>query len=306
MCYSPKTRTVSGWIYGLAGIALLLGAAAAHGQYYSSPYGGSYGSMVGGYSGSLGGSFSGATYGSGSFFGTGSSFSGGSFSGTSFSGGFNAQGGTFGATGGTFSGTAYQASPYGPVQVTAGLFNNRNLLTTSGAGFTGSSVGNPLMPFYGNPLALGLAGRVGAPNFYAPIYGTATTVTNQFGLGGSPYGSAGSSNLGSYAPVPGYGTATGGRRAPQYAAVIAFDHPTTPPSRLQTDLQAILDRSSSLSPNRSIQVLVDGPVVVLRGTVASEHDRRLAENMLRLTPGVHEIRNELQIEQILPQPRPLP
>ena len=57
----------------------------------------------------------------------------------------------------------------------------------------------------------------------------------------------------------------------------------------------MIARSSSLASARSIQVLVDGGVVLLRGRVNDERERRLAENLVWLTPGVGEVRNELQV-----------
>ena len=41
--------------------------------------------------------------------------------------------------------------------------------------------------------------------------------------------------------------------------------------------------------------LADG-IFAVSGTVASEHDRRVAENMIRLQPGVSEINSDIQIE----------
>jgi len=42
-------------------------------------------------------------------------------------------------------------------------------------------------------------------------------------------------------------------------------------------------------------VEAQGEVIVLRGRVADEDERRLVEGMVRLEPGVHEVRNELEI-----------
>jgi osmotically-inducible protein OsmY len=38
---------------------------------------------------------------------------------------------------------------------------------------------------------------------------------------------------------------------------------------------------------------MDGSTVVLRGSVRDDHERRLAEALVRLTPGVRAVRNEL-------------
>jgi hypothetical protein len=65
--------------------------------------------------------------------------------------------------------------------------------------------------------------------------------------------------------------------------------------RLAADAQRILMRSESLPSRANIQVGTDGRTVVLRGNVADERERRMAENMMRLTPGVRDVRNELNI-----------
>jgi len=67
------------------------------------------------------------------------------------------------------------------------------------------------------------------------------------------------------------------------------------PETLATNLRDVLDRSTKLSDPAAIQVAVqpDG-VVVLRGTAKDEDEVRLAENMLRLTPGIRGVRNEVQ------------
>jgi osmotically-inducible protein OsmY len=64
----------------------------------------------------------------------------------------------------------------------------------------------------------------------------------------------------------------------------------------RVDLQQIITRSTYLSPKNSVQVLGQDKIVVLRGTAVSEDDRQLAEAMLRLSPGVGEIRNEITVQ----------
>jgi hypothetical protein len=50
-----------------------------------------------------------------------------------------------------------------------------------------------------------------------------------------------------------------------------------------------------LSAPNGITVHSDTSGIVLRGSVANDNERRLVENMIRLQPGVRELRNELQI-----------
>ncbi|MHB1034225.1 MAG: BON domain-containing protein [Pirellulales bacterium] len=58
------------------------------------------------------------------------------------------------------------------------------------------------------------------------------------------------------------------------------------------------------------QVTVVGETAVLRGVVASTHARDLAEQMVRLEPGIWNVRNELQVagqpETPVPQPATAP
>jgi hypothetical protein len=67
------------------------------------------------------------------------------------------------------------------------------------------------------------------------------------------------------------------------------------PAKPRPDLQEIIDRSSSLSQADSIRVLSDGARVILRGHVVSDSDRILAEALLRLSPGVKQVQNDLTI-----------
>jgi osmotically-inducible protein OsmY len=66
--------------------------------------------------------------------------------------------------------------------------------------------------------------------------------------------------------------------------------------QLQGELRVTLDRSSALSRPGNIRVEMDNAVVVLRGKVPNADERRLAEGIIRLSPGVRTVRNELEIE----------
>jgi hypothetical protein len=71
----------------------------------------------------------------------------------------------------------------------------------------------------------------------------------------------------------------------------------TGPAQERRDLQELLARSSNLTAGgRNLQVFMDGITVVIRGTVTDDHDRRLAEALLRLSPGVREVRNEVVVQ----------
>src|SRR5437660_852477 len=107
------------------------------------------------------------------------------------------------------------------------------------------------------------------------------------GAGGSSFGGGGGTSLG------GGGSAFSGggtNQSPQvsYAATVQFAgaRPVLTPV-VRADLQAILSRSSALSRPGSLRVEAVGDVIVLRGKVADEDERRLVEGMVRLEPGVH-------------------
>ena len=86
---------------------------------------------------------------------------------------------------------------------------------------------------------------------------------------------------------------------PQYAARTIFGAPAPATQRdgrgspLDT-ATAIQGALSGLSPV-DIDVRLDGSTVVLRGTLACESDRRVAELTAKLEPGVRRVRNELVV-----------
>ncbi|MBY0513811.1 MAG: BON domain-containing protein, partial [Gemmataceae bacterium] len=79
-----------------------------------------------------------------------------------------------------------------------------------------------------------------------------------------------------------------------YSAQIQFKAPVAPPGAMAADIRGTLDRSTMIANPRGVDVQVgDGGVVTLRGRVADGDEARLVEGMIRLTPGVREIKNEL-------------
>ena len=84
-------------------------------------------------------------------------------------------------------------------------------------------------------------------------------------------------------------------RGARYTLGLGFDSPvgTTNP-RLSQALQTQFANSSRFSSGKNISVAVENNVVVLRGKVADAHERDLAEMFVRLSPGVYDVRNELQ------------
>src|SRR5262249_47724262 len=116
----------------------------------------------------------------------------------------------------------------------------------------------------------------------------------------SPLGSSGYANINT--PM---GGGIGGVRRPAYVTTVVFPTRPTSPFQMQSQLRDIVARSSALAPNSDVQVTIEGQAVVLKGEVADERERRLVEAMVRLTPGVRDVRNELEVRVVLPQPKPV-
>ena len=271
----PRFRTR--WVV-LAGAAVLAVTAPAAAQT-SSSRGGAGSSSGGSSSGgsSLGGSSLGGSTGSSSTLGFSSSTMAGS---TSSLGGVTPTtgGGGAGGGGGFGGGTGGRGGAGGTGTIANGI-----------------SSSNMLYGYYSNPLTWGLlnsrgTGTVSAP-FGTALYSSLATQTNTTTRGG--FG-AGTATVTSGMNLPGPQSTS--RRMPTYAATVnfRFNRPTVEQRR--TDLQSVLARTSALTRPGGIEVTMDGPTVVLRGQVADDDERRLAENVLRLSPGVRGVRNELQVK----------
>ena len=268
------------------GLGLLLGGgrSAAQGMGAGGSGGGMGGSSFGsagsgGGSSSFGGAgFGGASSFGGAGFGGSSSFGGAGFSGSSAFGSNNSFGSSaFGNSGSTFSSFSGGGG--------ASRFN-----TNANSGFPTVGTTNAFATYYLNPMAQGLVGGPTGSSqneFGMPLYGTtalATATTTTVSPTTVTFAPSGSPLLAPYvfamtpAPAPG-------------GAAVSMN--ATP---LLGELRQILDRSSALALVRNnIQVGSAGGVIVLRGRVNDEHERRIAEGLMRLTPGVHEVRNELVV-----------
>ena len=83
---------------------------------------------------------------------------------------------------------------------------------------------------------------------------------------------------------------------------LGFEIPVTVASQNQITSQfaARLPKFPSLKLTSPVDVYMDGKTVVLKGSVASEHDRDLAERLALLEPGIASVRNELQVNPSAP------
>jgi hypothetical protein len=251
--------------------------------------GGGTGGSAGGAGSTGGGAFGGSGGGYGGGAGGGGAGGGGGMSsgttGTVFGSG-GTGGGAGGGKGGTGGGTtgvvnpitsADFLSPYYSSPMAAGLGSNVTLSPSNGLSFdTGGAKSNTLV--------------TGRGAFGTPMYANISTTTGKTGaVGGGGFGGGGSLQN-----AIGFST-VGQKRTPQYVTTIDFARaPAMPKAQFQSNLKAVFDQSPTFQ-GKGLNVSMDGQTVVLQGTVATERDRKLAESVIRLTPGVDDVRNEITV-----------
>ncbi len=160
---------------------------------------------------------------------------------------------------------------------------------------TGSNIRVPLIPTATvEPISYGIpTERFGTTLKYPKgIFGktlyTATTTT----AGGGGAGAAANQKVG----FTTYGTP----RSSVYSTVLADDLPLVvhKTDDLFVKVKAVIDRSSYLPSKGNIQISMEGTTVQLQGQVGSEKERRTAEGMVRMTPGVRVVENQLQVVEL--------
>jgi osmotically-inducible protein OsmY len=211
-------------------------------------------------------------------------------------------GGSYTTTGTTVSGSSTGSSTLGST-ATAGRSSGGNFTGTStGGGAAGRTTGtgsstqiptqyNTYQTYFYNPWYSGLPTKYNANaiqparNYGQPLYAiqSATTVTTGPGVSTAT------------TTTSGY-TSQSVRRSPNYTTALSEELPIVRPTLIRANVQDIINRSTVLTSASGITVDVQGPVVVLRGEVATAKDRRIAEGMLRMTPGVLDVVNELRIK----------
>ena len=80
-----------------------------------------------------------------------------------------------------------------------------------------------------------------------------------------------------------------------YTATLKFAAPSMPAPQMQIDLRSMLDTSIGLADAKNVSVTAaEGGLIVLKGTAKDEDEAKLIEGMIRLTPGVRSVQNELK------------
>ena len=172
-------------------------------------------------------------------------------------------------------------------------------VTISPTNFLASTYANPM--YFGRPGATGLFPTQGLAGsglgFGQPSYGAVNVTSLQTTGRGTTSGRTGTASVGG-----GYtGGAIAGRSPITYATVVSLTpapEPSGTPamnSRLRAELQGLLSRTTAIQQPSTITVEVVGNTVILRGRVSDDDEKRLVEGMIALEPGVHDVRNELEV-----------
>jgi len=120
--------------------------------------------------------------------------------------------------------------------------------------------------------------------------GSQTTGRGQTGFGASQLGRGGQSRRG--------GGAFGSRTStPEIRARLrtGFRFARPAPAQRSSRLASRMEKSSWLQHRSPMEVTIEGGTAVLRGVVATEHDRVLAERVAKLEPGVRRVENLLTL-----------
>jgi len=264
---------------------------------------------VGGTTGGIGGAGIGTTggFGTGLGGGLGTGLGGlGSGLGTGLGGLGGGLGTGLGGLGGFAPGTTLGGTGLRPLGQSTGFRPGSTGLSLTGSRQAGSRF-DPFAATRANPLAQGMQGRTGT----GTVGGSGRALT-QFANQGGFAGNLQSNPLltgGIMGTVFGMGAlGMSGRTAARTASalvtrpfyVLQPDSPAPDVSQQPPDqaTERVL-RAVQAAPNlrdSKLQVAIEGNVVVLRGVVGSDHDKALAEALLRLEPGVYHVRNELQVQ----------
>ena len=173
--------------------------------------------------------------------------------------------------------------------------------TGTGSGLNKSNV---LGGWYANPYYQGTwdnsMSKTTPGGFGTALYpATGTGAKGQGGLGGQAgragggLGGLGSQRTGQNAANQS-GTVVPMQVQIAYPAVPRFAVAPIAAPQLQADVSGMFSRANETLPGAAnVQVITNGNVVTLRGTVSDLDEARLIEGMTRLTPGVGLIRNEL-------------
>ena len=161
-----------------------------------------------------------------------------------------------------------------------------------GASSTGLGFNLPTQNFGSAPTGTGTSQGTGATSRSSSRRTTARTATTPLSAG---LGSAGGGRGTTRGTNAGTQNNRQSDRRAQYVTRIDFV-PTAAPATSTVDVAKVVEQSLAPLVPQGATVTFDGSTVVLKGSVASEGDRKLAQQMALLEPGVRSVRNELAVQ----------
>ena len=221
-------------------------------------------------------------------------------------GGGNA--GTFGTAGSTTSGTTsgstgqeLTAPPLTAVEKAPQIRAPSAYATSTGTGAGAVQASNFLGPTFANPYYSGILANTRSGTSHPGGFGTPTFGTAAGARGGATagvtQGVAGQRGAAGSVLNTDPGQVVALPRQIAYTAQLKFTPPPVAAPRLQADLRGVIDRAGLTPGAAAVDVQVNGTAVVLRGVVRDGDEARLVEGLVRLTPGVGRITNELRYPQ---------
>jgi hypothetical protein len=104
----------------------------------------------------------------------------------------------------------------------------------------------------------------------------------------------GGANINRTTTATAFTPSTAYRSSPSFTTRIAFAVPAPAPrAAVQANLQQLIGAAEQLPSRTGIKVKWDGDTLVLQDQVSNNEERRVAESLVRLEPGVRTVRNEL-------------
>lgn len=211
---------------------------------------------------------------------------GNTYSSTTGGGGMSGGGGTGGTGGSEFSGTALLTTPVPP-----------KLQAPTGQATSSLQKSNFLAGYYANPYYQGqisMQTNAQPGGFGMALYGTTNTGRVTSGTGGrtgaAGFGGAGGLNnnanqSGILIPLP---------VQIAYTARMQFPTPPVAPGKIVSEIRSVIDNTTAIANPKAVQIITDANNnVTIRGTVKDDDEARLIEGLVRITPGVGAIKNEL-------------
>jgi osmotically-inducible protein OsmY len=199
------------------------------------------------------------------------------------------------------TGTTQSAQGSSAFGTSTTLSNNNSGGTTtdtSGTDFSSSSTADSVMQ---NMQSLGFVGANSSNNTNSILGGvgssSSTGTTQTTGANNTANNLNLNTNTTTNQPTTNTNSRLSNRELPAKLN-ISFSHPKPTTNNVAYNVsQAIKSRAltSKQLPNSSVKVEVLNGTAILRGSVASTHDRALAETLVRMEPGVWKVQNELEL-----------